>query len=159
MGMFGMGTAGMGMLRKAGLGAAAGGIMGGMSDNGSALGGAIGGAAAGLAMTKGNMSRLGGLGGGASSIAQKGLGYGATGAGMLRGGLPKLLSNSGYGNAAVGFGMAGAGAASRGMSRAASYIGNKSININRYGARALAGLGAGSAAMIGSSIMSSNRGY
>ena len=141
---------------RTGIGAIAGGISGGMSDNGSILGGAIGGAAVGAALTRGNIARLGNL---STRGMQAGLGYGAKGAGALRGAMPKLLSNRGYGNAAVGYGMAGLGAAGRGMNRAAGYIKRNSISANKYGGATLAGLGMGSAAMIGSSVLSSNRGY
>ena len=148
----------MGLFANTMIGGLAGGVLGGMSEGGSFTGGAIGGAAVGFGGGWA-ASRMSG-GRSLAQLAQSGLGYGASGAGALRGVAPKLLSNSGYGNAAVRYGMAGLGAASRGMARGASgLIGNTATQINKWGGRALMGAGVASGAHIGSSIIGSNRGY
>jgi len=130
-----------------------------------ALGGAIG---AGIGYA--NTGDLGGIAGGA-----------AAGAVMGTVGLPyakSLLSNknvTGMGAAAlerIGYGgMAAASTignrrlfraatkAKFGISNAASALGSNSTVVNKYGGQALSALGMGSAAMIGSSVISSNRGY
>ena len=139
-------------------GGAAGGIMGGMDGGwGGALGGAAGGAA------------VGGFG----NWAARRLAGGRTISGMARGGLGKIgglgqrMTNTGFGmlgsggiRSNIGAGMAFAGQRLPGFAKgASSLIGQNSISVNKWGGRALMGAGVASAASIGSSIMSSNRGY
>lgn len=151
----------MGFFSRTLIGAGVGGAYGAMSDNGSALGGAIGGAAAGGLGIWGAKKGLGRLGlNSVSSGLRSGLGK--------LGGLSTRMQNTGYGmlgsasaiksNAGVGMawlGQRGAG----GASALSSMIGRYSVRVNKWGGIALMGLGIGSGAMIGSSIIGSNQGY
>lgn len=141
-------------LGRAAMGAAAGGILGGASSGSwsGAFGGALaGGAAAGTGW--GAMSKYG----------PRALGRGARMAGR---GLERLggrLSSGAFDmsvlGAAKGWGQMGLNRAASGMRNAASLLGNSKTMTNKWGGRVMAGIGVGSAAMLGSSVISSNRGY
>ena len=148
-------------------GAAAGGLIGGM--NTGDLGGFVGGAAAGAAFGAGapflggQLGRLGtvaGAGWGGASLAANAMRSGSLG---LRRGLYKLgKGGTGFdrftsklGDKAAIYGLRGSAQASR----AAGYIGDKAIAVNKYGGQGLAALGLGASAYIGSSMIGSNRGY
>jgi hypothetical protein len=148
----GGGTIGGGV-RRAAVGGAVGAGLAWANDS-SMLGGAVGGLASPIARRMlanrfGSISGLAGRGAGA-------LGRGSNwlyrrGFGMMGGG--KLASNVG-----VGMSMAGSLGA-RGAGALGGAIGRNSVAINKYGGRALMGLGVASGAYIGSSILGSNRGY
>lgn len=139
----------------AGAGALWGGIAGGMSDNGSAFGGMMGGALAGAGVGYG-MNYL-------RSNSASILGRGAVG--VYRGGA--RASNWMLGKTTGSFGrdlgltmgsMGADGLRSLGR-RSASLIGRNKAAINKYGSYSMAALGVGAGAYIGSSALSSNRGY
>jgi len=165
-----MGFFGMSMLGKAGrmlgstggravAGGAAGGAMG-LANTGD-MGGFLGGAAAGAgigAFGGGLANRFAG-GRTVAGMAQRGLGAGRRGVQRGRSAMSGLLSNSGMGNAAVGFGQAGMGGIGRGMNRLRGLVSRNSVAVNKWGGRALMGAGVASGAYIGSSMLGSNRGF
>lgn len=127
-----------------------------MSFFGRAIAGAIGGAL------------VGGVGTGSWSGAGIGAAFGAGTAGF--GGLLGARMTAGRkGNLArgmaQGLGMLGTARGIRGtaidrsLTRAAAFMGRNQIAINRYGKQALLGMATASSAYIGSSLLSSNRGY
>lgn len=134
------------MLSRAAAGAGAGAVIGGMNGGWSGAGaGAIAGAG------------IAGFGG----MAAKRFGGGRTVTGMMTSGLGRLgdagmratstIGNRGLFNAAR--------TADRGLARAAMYLGQNQVSVNKWGGRALMGAGVASGAYIGSSILGSNRGY
>lgn len=152
--------AGKSMAYRAGKGAAVGGVAGlmGSNDAGGFFGGAIAGAAAGMAMpmaSRALSNRFGSI----SGLARRGS--------ATLGGLSTRMMNKGYGMMGggavasnMGAGMAYAGGlGQRGMAGLGRTIGANSVSINKWGGRALAGMGVGSAGMIGGSVIGSNRGY
>ena len=126
---------------------------------GYAMTGDWGGAAAGAAMGGAGYGMLRNFGEGFNSagMLRKGLGAGIRGGGFLQRQAPKLLSNSAFGNKAVMMGASGISAARRGFGTASSFIGRNATNVNKFGGHALAMAGVGSAALIGSSVLGSNR--
>jgi hypothetical protein len=128
------------------------------ANDGDVLGGAAGGAAFGLAspiarrMLANRFGSISGLAGrGAGALGRGSNWLYRRGLGMMGGG--KLASNIGIGMSRVG------GLGTRGAGALGGAIGRNSIAINKYGGRALMGLGVASGAYIGSSILGSNRGY
>jgi hypothetical protein len=143
----------MSFLGRAIAGGLAGGIMTG------SLGGAAGGAAMG-GLGWGTLNKFGG-GLGAAGYMRKGLNMGVRGMKSARNwAIGGALRNAG-GRAGVAFGF-GADAAQlgmRGLGTASSFIGRNALRTNRVAGYAAGALGVGSAAYIGSSVLSSNRGY
>ena len=75
---------------------------------------------------------------------------------MARGGFarpPRAMSSN------VGMGRGFAGTFQRNIGKAQRYIGQKEVNVNEMGGYALGAMGMMAAANIGSSIISSNKGY
>jgi hypothetical protein len=158
MGFIGnIGRAFGGGARRAAVGGAIGAGLAWTNDS-SMLGGAVGGAAFGLAspiarrMLANRFGSISGLAGrGAGALGRGSDWLYRRGFGMMGGG--KLASN-------VGIGMSMAGSlGARGAGALGGAIGRNSVAINKYGGRALMGLGVASGAYIGSSILGSNRGY
>jgi len=140
MGLFSMAGRNIGMRGlKGGL---MGGAMGAYASDGDMYGiagGAAGGAAFGMfgmGMTRGLTGRMTGA-------------MGMAGDAGLR--AASTIGNRGLFNAAM--------KADRGLTRGAAFLGANQANINKYGGSALAALGIGSSAYIGSSLIQSNRGY
>jgi len=151
------------MLGRMGKGAALGAGVGWMSQDGSGWRGAVGGAAGGALFGaaapyagRALSNRLGSF----SSLAQKGLGYGARGArGLANYGAGMVVRNSGMASN-LGSTMFKAGSlGQQGFGAASAFMGGPGgIATNKYGGMALAALGLGSSAYIGSSMLSSNQG-
>jgi hypothetical protein len=153
----------MGILANAGIGMLAGGAIGGAGNNwrweGMAGGAALGGV--GLAVGGWGLNRMGGV----SRLASRGMEYARGGVAYAQSGLAGIaqrqLNSNGlniWGQAA-GYGALGMRGAGMGLASVHSFIGNNSTAINKYGGYALGAMGVASAANIGSSILSSNRGY
>jgi hypothetical protein len=161
----------MGIFGKALLGATVGAGYKAWNSNGnvdSMIGGAVAGGlvgAGGAMLANKAMRGLGNIGNrlGIARMARSGLGMGVKAARSARIGMTGIAANqvargsvgrlgvaAGYGADAMrAFG--GAAAASR------RYIGQNASTINKYGGYAVAGIGAASAAYIGSSVLNSNR--
>lgn len=143
---------------RTGKSAIAGGVIGGMAGGGdwkNIAGGAAGGAAMGMF----GANRLSGL-----NIAgglRKGIQYGRKATiGAERAawsGFDKFGGNA-LGNA-MGRTALAANSARSGMGTARSFIGNNAARVNKYGGQAAVAAGIGSAALLGSSLINSNRGY
>lgn len=141
-----LGSAGRTFAGRAAMGGIAGGITTG-SWGGVAGGAAAAGAGWG-AMTK-YAPRLAGRGANIASRAMYGLGNK-----LGRGAFDMTVKG-----AAKGWGREGAYGLGRGLMSAGNRLGQAGTMTNKWGGRALAGMGVASGAMIGSSILSSNRGY
>jgi len=145
----------MGLLGKA--------VAGGLG--GYMMTGDWGGAAAGAAMGLGyrQMAAYGNkmTGKYGASSMRKGLGLMGRGVKKLEGaawsGFEKY-GGSAAGNA-LGHTALFANSARGGLASARSAIGQGSVKVNKFGGHALAAAGVGSAAMLGSSVLQSNRGY
>jgi hypothetical protein len=126
---------------------------------GYGLTGDWGGAAAGAGMAGvgwGMMSKFGnGLG--ASKYAQRGVGLLGRGASLMqKGGMQMFGTRLGrMGMPTISAGMA----AERGLGKLGGFLGKHALATNRYAGYAMAGMGVGASAYIGSSIINSNRGY
>lgn len=145
--MGGVGAAG----RRAGIGAgigAAAGFMGAPEGRGlagaftGAAMGAVGGVGAGAGVRA--MGRFGGVAG----IAQRGIGL-ATRPGVRR--MTRAVGNR------FGRGATAVRAIDQAAWRSSAFIGRNAVQTNKWGGRALMGVGAASAGYIGASMLSSNR--
>lgn len=143
-------------LKRAALGGAAGYALGGW-------GGAAGGAAA-AGFGWGGMKNMSNKYGAAGRLG-KGLGYASEGASFLAGkGLAASFTRGGSdfarGMRAGGeYLRQGAVGARTGINTASSFIGRNAATTNKIAGYGMAAMGVGTSAYIGSSIMSSNRGY
>lgn len=145
------------MLGRFALRALAGGAAGGMMTG--SWGGVAGGAAV-AGLGGGMMSRYG-RGLNFAGGVEKGLGAGILGASIGAGsrGLGRWSNKlSGVGLAA-NMGSRGLTGIGRGLIGARNFIGRKSVATNKIGGYAMASMGAGAGAYIGSTVLSSNRGY
>lgn len=136
------------------------GRMAGGAAGGYALTGDWGGAAggAGAALGFGSMSRFaGGLG--PAGYIKRGLDRASRGLGFASNWAGKKVSLSSAGGIASAYGRDAFSAMSSGFSRAGGFMGRKALTTNTYAGHAFAAMGVGTGAMIGSSILNSNRGY
>lgn len=138
-------------LRRAAIGGLAGGVMTGN------LGGAAGGAAVGA----GGWGMLSKMGGGTARGIQRGLGMGvrAAQAGSRWGAKGYYSSIAGPRALAGGSAFRASNAIGMGFSNASKFIGRNAATTNKIGGAAMGAIGVGSGAYIGSSVMSSNRGF
>jgi len=159
-----LGSALGGGTRRALIGAGVGGGLGWLGADrnpGSAfLAGAAGGAAAGglgvpaVRALAGNRSIAGAAGWALGSAQMRGAGRG------IIGGLGWATRQAGAWGGPLGAGaLRYGGAAMRGLETGAKWIGNNATLVNKWGGRALTGLGMAAGAHIGSSMVSSNRGF
>jgi hypothetical protein len=148
MGLFGMAKNMLGGLGKS---AAIGGGLGYMNtgDLGGIAGGAAAGAAFGMFGLPAGRKYLGGLLGRRSPA-------GMAAAGLERAGRGALSLGWGSNSSTL---MRGATRAFGGLNTAAGFIGRNATMVNKVGGYGLAALGMGASAHIGSSVISSNRGY
>ena len=135
---------GGGFFNRAFKGAAAGGVVGGMNSDWGWQGMA-GGAAAGAAFGAFGAPKVGGIN------------YAG---GMRRGLQAARRGTVGLERAGRSIPLAiGANRARGALGTARTAIGQNAVSVNKYGGRAAAALGVGSAALMGSSLVNSNRGY
>jgi len=122
--------------------------------NGVAAGAAAG---AGAGAFGGMLAR--GLSGGATvaGFGQRALGFGMRGANRVRQAAKARMGNLSAGGAAASYINDAMRSTGKGLFGARQWIGNNAVAVNKWGGRALMGLGVGSAAYIGSSVLSSNR--
>ena len=139
----GLAGAGLGFINEGDLGGIAG---------GAAMGALAGGAGIwGARRLMGNRTLAG--------LAQTGFGAVGRGAGrMYRRGFGMMEGGAFAGNIGAGMSMVGQ-LGMRGAATGAGFIGQNATLVNKWGGKALAGLGVGSSAYIGSTVMASNRGY
>ena len=148
-------------------GAAIGGLYG--ASGGGGMHGAIGGAVMGGAMGGAGFraaSRFGARRGWSiAGAGRAGLGYGMRGAKWGRGKMQGIAAGSlvsgnvGVGGVAAGYGADMLRGASYGMAGARGFLGRNASAVNKYGGYAMGAIGTAAAAHIGSSVLSSNRGY
>jgi hypothetical protein len=97
---------------------------------------------------------------GVGHLGTKGVGLGSRGLNRSSNFLAnRLNAKGGFRNKALAYGSTYAARGAGGLGAASRYLGKKETWVNKYGGKALSGLGIASAASIGSSLISSNNGF
>lgn len=156
---------------------------------GRTIGGALAGGVVGSMMGNSNMSTFGGMAAGAafggmgikrlnplasrlgnkmniSGMTQRGLNYGSKAFGRAGTRIASSVSNRAAAGTLTGFGakmgtmgMNYSATSALGLNKATRFIRKNSSAVNKYGGYAMGAIGTAAAAHIGSSVLSSNRGY